>query len=754
MRKIIAALCLCVSAITFATFNEALASEVLQTNEYQITFDLDAQSTPVVCHDAVGDYIAYTSRPLVNGAPGPADIYYQRLDNGQPVGEKVAVATSAAEEILGDCSGDYIVYLVAAASGTDAQIILYQISTGQSRALTALTAVSSPKIYGDAVVWIQMAPYGAQAVMYSVSSGVPVQAVVIAGPVPPVLQLDVGDRFIVWSQSVGGQLDVAAYDMITGVTFAVADDPGFDERSPSTDSAWIAYEAVNRINPAGVDILAVNLDTWEVRTVAKNGALNQHPRISGNLISYESNVAGNWDIYVYRIEQKDTYQVTTRPDDQHLNDIVGNVVTYVDSRNGNDDVFASVLSFVTAGPVAAAGLNQLVHAGQLVTLDGSGSYDSSGHVPLTYAWRFTARPAGSTAALANPTSVSPTFTADVLGDYVVQLVVTNSVGQASSPATVTISTVNTPPVASAGPDQAITTIGATVQLNGGQSFDVDGDPLTYEWSFVSKPLTSAAALSNTKIVNPTFVADVHGTYVVQLIVRDGWSQSAPAQVTISFENVKPVANAGLSQSTIVGHTVTLDGSGSHDANGDPLSYKWSFTAVPAGSTASIASPTSVITTFAPDLPGLYVAELIVNDGFVNSEPSTVQVEAVTVMEAGERQTKDIQTALANLGASVFRNPTMQNALIDKLNEVLANISSGKLKDAINQLQNDILPKIDGCVTAGAPDKNDWITNCEAQAKVYPLVVRLIGLLNDLSAKRCATPIPGTGDQRASCPPGR
>ena len=71
------------------------------------------------------------------------------------------------------------------------------------------------------------------------------------------------------------------------------------------------------------------------------------------------------------------------------------------------------------------------------------------------------------------------------------------------PSTVVVSTTNTPPVASAGPNQNVTQIGATIQLDGSQSYDLDGDPLTYHWSLVSIPTGSKTVLSNPNIVNPT-----------------------------------------------------------------------------------------------------------------------------------------------------------------------------------------------------------------------------------------------------------
>src|SRR5207342_1707183 len=106
--------------------------------------------------------------------------------------------------------------------------------------------------------------------------------------------------------------------------------------------------------------------------------------------------------------------------------------------------------------------------------------------------------------------------------------------------------------------------------------------------FTSRPTGSQATLSNATVVNPTFVADVLGTYVVQLIVNDGTIDSLADTVTIAAGNTRPVANAGPDQRVLfVGQTVQLDGRGSSDANGNPLTFRWSFTSRPAGSQATL-----------------------------------------------------------------------------------------------------------------------------------------------------------------------
>jgi hypothetical protein len=59
-------------------------------------------------------------------------------------------------------------------------------------------------------------------------------------------------------------------------------------------------------------------------------------------------------------------------------------------------------------PIANAGSDQNVNANALVTLDGSGSSDPDGNLPLTYYWTQTGGPA---VTLSNPAIVAPSFTA-------------------------------------------------------------------------------------------------------------------------------------------------------------------------------------------------------------------------------------------------------------------------------------------------------------------------------------------------------
>lgn len=88
-------------------------------------------------------------------------------------------------------------------------------------------------------------------------------------------------------------------------------------------------------------------------------------------------------------------------------------------------------------PMANAGLDQIVVVGSTVVLNGSASSDADGDV-LSYSWQFIEKPLNSTASITNATAVMPTFIADMSGNYIVILTITDSSGSISTPGTVTI----------------------------------------------------------------------------------------------------------------------------------------------------------------------------------------------------------------------------------------------------------------------------------------------------------------------------
>jgi len=213
-------------------------------------------------------------------------------------------------------------------------------------------------------------------------------------------------------------------------------------------------------------------------------------------------------------------------------------------------------------------------------------------------------------------------------DMVFELTVTDGVGTEVVD-TVTLSYGPAAPVAQAGVNQLVA-LSSLVTLDGTGSSDANGDAITYLWSLLSKPAGSTAVLSDTTASQPTFTADLNGAYVAQLVVNDGVLDSTANTVTISVNvNAVPDAHAGTNQSVTTESIITLDGSGSSDADGDVLTYLWTLSTVPIGSSATLSSATSVSPTFTADFNGVYVAQLVVNDGTVDSTVASVTVTSTT-----------------------------------------------------------------------------------------------------------------------------
>ncbi len=317
-------------------------------------------------------------------------------------------------------------------------------------------------------------------------------------------------------------------------------------------------------------------------------------------------------------------------------DISGSYVATLTVNDGQVNSTAATVTLTAAvlnvAPVAKAGSPQNVVTGSAVILDGRDSSDANGD-SLGYLWSLTSLPTGSSAALSSASTAKPTFTTDKDGTYVIQLIVSDGrLNSAPDTVTITAATANSMPVASAGNAQSVAT-GAAVALDGSASSDANGDTLSYAWTLISIPSSSNATLSGSTVQKPTFTADKDGAYVAQLIVNDGKVNSAVATVVITAatSNAAPVAKAGSDQSVATGSAVTLDGSGSSDANNDTLTYLWSFRSIPNGSTATLSSSTAQKPGFTTDKDGTYVAQLIVNDGKVNSAVATVVITATAAI---------------------------------------------------------------------------------------------------------------------------
>ncbi|MFC1751084.1 PKD domain-containing protein [Pseudomonadota bacterium] len=223
--------------------------------------------------------------------------------------------------------------------------------------------------------------------------------------------------------------------------------------------------------------------------------------------------------------------------------------TYTISLVVNDGILDSVpdtvdivaTSVPNNAPIANAGIDQSVITGNAVFLDGSGSSDVDGD-SISYAWTLDSAPSGSASSLISSATQTPSITPDLDGTYIISLVVNDGVTD-SVPDTVNIVATpvsNTAPVANAGLD-VIVYVGTTVFLDGSGSFDDDGDSITYQWSGISPP-GSTATLFDNDTEYPSFSADVIGTFTLTLTVNDGIVDSPQDSVNVTVVSLPVSSN--------------------------------------------------------------------------------------------------------------------------------------------------------------------------------------------------------------------
>ena len=258
--------------------------------------------------------------------------------------------------------------------------------------------------------------------------------------------------------------------------------------------------------------------------------------------------------------------------------------------NGNEENSASVIITVVDNesddPVAVATGLLEADEGTIVTLNGSGSSDPNGDT-LTYSWEYLTGTPPLT--LSGATTSTPDFVAPQVGQPTsleFGLTVRDVDGNESDRATVTVlvrNSANEPPVAVAtGPPT--TDEGATVTLDGSGSSDPDGDTLAYSWEYLTgtPPLTLSGADTATLEFVAPHVKDAT-TLEFRLTVTDTHGAPSTADVSTTLLDSHPnlpVADSGQDQTVSEGATVTLDGSGSSDPNGDTLTYEWAQAGTP------------------------------------------------------------------------------------------------------------------------------------------------------------------------------
>ncbi len=265
-----------------------------------------------------------------------------------------------------------------------------------------------------------------------------------------------------------------------------------------------------------------------------------------------------------------------------------------------------------------------VVAGKKVTLDGSKSF-SAMKGTMTYNWKQESGDAIPGDA-PNFKQSKWEFTPPKAGRYVFTLEVID--GTIKSPVDKYVLEVgeatHQPPVAKiAGASSVKVEENETLILDGSESSAEDHGKLTFKWT----KLDGAAdvKIDDAETPKAKFSSATPGPARVQLVVNDGFNDSAAAVVTLNFAKgkSKPVAKISGPTTATAGTTVTLSGAES-TADSEITSYLWKQDGPKLDRRPDLRKKEL---RFEPKLPGTYVLTLQVVDGKgLKSEPVTQSVE--------------------------------------------------------------------------------------------------------------------------------
>jgi len=322
-------------------------------------------------------------------------------------------------------------------------------------------------------------------------------------------------------------------------------------------------------------------------------------------------------------------------------------VTDSDGNSRTDSVALQVLA--NQPPVADAGPNQTARVDATIALNGSASFDPDGG-PLTYSWTLN----GTQIA----TGATPTLGSIATGTHTIVLTVTDEEGaSASDSTTFIVLPPNQAPVANAGPDLTKTDK-ENVRFVGTGSFDPDGTSLSYVWTLNGVQILTGPS--------PTRLPFSAGVYTIILTVTDADGASSSDDMNLTVHRL-PVAEAGTNLTIMEGETATLDGSGSFDPEGGPVTYSWTVDGNEIATTPSL--------TVGPFTSGLHLFTLTVTD-----QEGASASDSVTVAVAEEGQEPVVVVGAIRVPLD---QPTIQDAIDVAANGDTVLVSPGIYRDNIN-----------------------------------------------------------------------
>jgi len=273
---------------------------------------------------------------------------------------------------------------------------------------------------------------------------------------------------------------------------------------------------------------------------------------------------------------------------------------------------------------------------------------------------------------------------------------------------------NQPPVADAG-GPYVTDEGSEITFDASGSSDPDEDELEYRWDLDNDGNWDTDWSTNPTAAH-TWNDDYSGDVVVE--VSDG-EETDTATASVTVNNVAPTVNIdSVVQPTedfiLPNDVLTFTGSFSDPGTEDTHTIEWDF-----GDLNGITETLTPTHQYAE--PGEYTVTLTVTDD--NSDQGTAST-IVTVISAQEAVGVMDDYIIALPDEAYWKNPDQRgNTLSNKLDEITIMIDAGEYQDAIDKLQNDLRPKMDG-----NPSPEDWIIDSTVQVVLCRMIDALTGYL--------------------------
>ncbi|WP_448564464.1 PKD domain-containing protein [Thalassotalea ganghwensis] len=212
---------------------------------------------------------------------------------------------------------------------------------------------------------------------------------------------------------------------------------------------------------------------------------------------------------------------------EFLPDMVGEYsVSLVVSDGVADSSATTTLSVTNANTapvvVSIRADKQTPMQGEMVTF--SATVMDNENDQLSYQWRLASRPDGSTAELANDTTLTPELYLDAQGDYLVSLAVSDDQLLSNTETVVITARQNhAPPITNVVYRQKLK-VNESTTLEASAT-DPEGQALSYHWQIIEQEEGTQADLSTPRQSTTEFIAYDPGWYTLTVTANDGFQDS-------------------------------------------------------------------------------------------------------------------------------------------------------------------------------------------------------------------------------------